>query len=112
MVRAWLWLWLVTVLVVTDSCSLAVARRMPVRAAVRRAEAWFSADECGASAAAWFIPACPCSQLSELPLDCEAPPPPNSGIEKPPLADSVWNELPPLEASAKAELKVASVEVS
>ncbi len=47
-----------------------------------------------------------------MPLDCEAPPPPNSGKLTPAFEDSVWKELPPREASWKAELKVASVDVS
>ncbi len=55
MVSAWAWLWLVMVLVVTDSCSLDVASRMPVREAVLRAEAWFADAEWVASAAAWVI---------------------------------------------------------
>ena len=48
------------VLVVTCSLSLELARRMPVRAALRRALAWFSAAECVVWAAFWAESLWPC----------------------------------------------------
>src|SRR6516162_2975638 len=115
MVSARVWLWFVMVLVVTCSDSLAVATRMPVRAADRRAAAWFSAALCVICAAVCVESRCPCSEDCELPLEEELPPPPLTTSSVPPHEDdceSAWNELEPFTASLNAELKTALVDVS
>src|SRR5579871_3838647 len=110
-----MWLWFATTFVVTDSDSEAVAIRMPVRIAVRRADAWFDAAECVDCAAFCAVSRWPFSHSVELPFDDEwlaAP----LAIRMLPLAASdvvsAWKVLPPLTISLNAELKVACVEVS
>src|SRR5438067_5227819 len=106
MVSARVWLWLVMVFVVSCSDSLAVATRMPVRDADRRAEAWFSAALCVVCAALCVESRWPCSDDCELPSDDELPLPPLIRISEPPQLEddeSVWKELCPLTASRKAE---------
>ena len=115
MVSALVWLWFVMILVVTESDSVAAASRMPVRLALRRAAAWFSAEECVVCAAFCAESRWPCIHVLLFPDDDDPPAPPLAMMIDPPadqLSESAWNELPPLAASVKAELNVAAVEVS
>ncbi|MGH3185574.1 MAG: hypothetical protein ACRDOE_27230, partial [Streptosporangiaceae bacterium] len=101
-------------MVVTDSDSVALANRIPVRLALRRAEAELWADDCELCAACCAELRWPVNHSLELPLDDDEPPPPLSRMMEPPqleLLESVWKALPPAAASLKAELKVAWVEV-
>ena len=72
------------VFVVTDSDSVAVASRMPVRLALRRAAAWFSADDCVGCAACCAESRWPCSHSLQFPLDEDDPPPPLTTMSDPP----------------------------
>ena len=115
MVSARVWLWLATTLVVSDCDSLAVAIRMPVRAALRRAVAWLAAADCVTWAACWVVLRWPVSDCEEEPLELELPLPPLTMMFATPQleeSDSPRNEDEPFTASSKADAKVACVDVS
>ena len=97
--------------------SLALASRIAVRPAVRRALAWLNAAECIDSEALWAASVCPCIHWLVKPDDAEVPPPtpprrPPSGGVKPTLAEAVTAVLPPPATWLKAELKVELVDES
>ncbi|MFL6725787.1 MAG: hypothetical protein ACJ8FS_04635 [Sphingomicrobium sp.] len=89
---------------------------MPVREAVRRAEASLWAAECVASVARWVVSRCPCNDDVVVPLEEELPDPPLTKPKKLPptleVLESVLKVLPAFITSLNADVNVALVDVS